>query len=112
MARDSVRSGARSRQVSREQRREARRANVRELRIISPEPVLVKVLRARKPILLSETGYEWLLAWVEDVGRVLRSRESMVYNIAMTVNYLAFVAIAGILEAFGAKTLAKFLRRG
>ena len=58
-----------------------------ELRIISPEPVLAHLLASRKPVLIGEKGYYWLVSWVATIGSIMRSREYIAYNLAYLASY-------------------------
>ena len=88
--------------------------DVREIRFISPEPVLAKILSARKPLFMSETGYRWLLTWAADVGATIRSRDFMLNLIVSGLTALALDTLASVFEAFGLRgPITKYLlRRG
>ena len=53
-----------------------------ELRIISPKPVLAEILAQRKPLLIGEEGYYWLVDWIARIGTILRNRDTIAYTIA------------------------------
>ena len=89
---------------------ERQKFDPRRLRIISDEPVLARLLRKRRPLLIGREGYEWILAWMEDVGIVLRSRENIVLNAAFVANYAILAGIVSLLEALGIR-LPRLLRR-
>jgi len=93
--------------------------DIREIRFINPRPWVAERLKQRKPILVSETFYQWCLSWVEDVGTVLRSRDMMVFTIASAIQYVGIMVIISFLESLLGESslLARlfklgFLRRG
>ena len=53
--------------------------------IISEDPVLASILSTRKPLVLHEDTYNWVVSWVEDVGRHIRSREFRVSTVAYLI---------------------------
>ena len=76
------------------------------LRFISPEPKLAQALRRlEKEIkieMLPPQYREWLLRWVEDIGRIMRSRSYLASTAAM------YISMAVISVPF---TLAPELKR-
>jgi len=77
------------------------------IRFISPEPVLAQALRKRKPVILSEAGYKYVVDWVEDVGRVLRSRDMMVSMAASGVYSVILVGLFALVPGLREATLLK-----
>lgn len=67
----------------------------KEIRIISPEPVLALAFRKQKPIILPQDWKDYITKWGEDIGRAMRSREYMVGSIASSIYYVGFMAIIG-----------------
>ena len=65
-----------------------------EFTFISPKPKLAKFLHEREPLILPSDFYHWSMDWVEDVGRVIRSREYKVSILATGATYAAFSIIA------------------
>ncbi len=84
-----------------------------EIGLISREPVLAEILARRRPILIGEEGYMWLVGWVADVGRILRSRETIAYTIAYTVLNMGLYAALELASRLlpGAEGLLRLARR-
>jgi len=62
----------------------------KKIRFISPEPRLALALRRIPPIIAPEIK-DWWNSWLEDVGRVMRSRDMMVANVASMAYYAIFL---------------------
>lgn len=83
------------------------------LHVVGSEPRLAEFLHEREPLILPSDFYHWSVDWVEDVGRVIRSREYKVSILATGATYALFTVIArtfplvtrlGVVsEAFGLK---------
>ena len=71
---------------------------VHELRIISPEPVLAQLLASRKPILIGEKGYYWVVSWIATIGSIMRSREYIAYNLAYLASYVVMDLVFATLK--------------
>lgn len=69
----------------------------RELRIISSEPILARILEHRRPILISKEGYDWIVGWIRDVGIILRSREMIARSIAMAIQHIGVTFMVELL---------------
>jgi len=65
-----------------------------EIRLISPEPLLAKLLRRRAPRIISREGWDWSVDWVQEVGIVMRDRGFIAYTIASTASYGFFILIS------------------
>ena len=91
-----------------ERRRERR---PREIGLISREPVLAKILAQRRPILIGEEGYYWLVSWLAKIGAILRSEENIAYNIVMMVDYVAMDYLLSLLEAVTGLKVLGIMRR-
>lgn len=61
---------------------------------ISPKPKLAEFLHEREPVILPTDFFHWSLDWVEDVGRVIRSREYKVSILATGATYAILSVIA------------------
>jgi len=72
---------------------EVEAGEVRKPRLISEEPVLVNILRARPKVVsgfpVVDFARDWALGWAEDVGRILRNREFIASNVAYALGMLA-----------------------
>lgn len=84
-------------------------AEEKEIRIISSEPVLAEILRYRKPIFISQEGWDWIVDWIATIGSIMRSREYIAYNLAYSISYLVFYGIVEIIDALGFKGLSELL---
>ncbi|HDN18282.1 MAG TPA: hypothetical protein ENF41_04395 [Candidatus Bathyarchaeota archaeon] len=66
----------------------------KRIRFISEEPKLANILKRRKPIIIPDYLYMWSVQWIEDVGRVMRSREMMVSAVASALYYAGIMSLA------------------
>ena len=69
-----------------------------EIGFISREPVLAKILASRKPIILGEEGYMWIVDWIATIGSIIRSRENIAGMIVGTIDSLALQAFLSLLS--------------
>ena len=70
-------------------------------RFISEEPRLAYVMKAVDLGLLPKDVKEWATSWVEDVGRVVRSREMMVGFVASVIYYTGIITVLSVVEKLG-----------
>jgi len=70
-------------------------------RFISEEPRLAYVMKAVDLGLLPKDVKEWAVSWVEDVGRVVRSREMMVGFVASVIYYAGIVSVLSVVGKLG-----------
>lgn len=77
-----------------------------KLRFLREEPVLALVLRKIDFKILPASLRTWALDWVEDVGRVMRSREMMVGTVASLAYY--FIAL-GLISVFSREKAFRLL---
>jgi len=69
----------------------------RKLRFIKEEPWIAQILRQLRFIgVVPEDLRNWFWDWVEDVGRVVRSREYMVSCIASGIYYVGISLIVAL----------------
>ena len=84
----------------------------REVGFISREPVLAEILASRKPLLIGEEGYRWLVQWIADVGRILRARETIAYTVAYTVLNAGMMVLLDTMTRLTGVDLARLVGRG
>jgi len=84
--------------------------DVTQIRFISPEPVLAEILAVHKPILLSETGWKWIVSWIADVGVVMRSRDFIVFNLAYLASMIMMEGVMTVMNKFIGEKLQLFKR--
>lgn len=90
----------------------AEQRRVTEIRLVSPEPVLAEILRRRKPILMGEAGYYWLVDWIESIGRILRNRDMIAYSVAtIFMNIGLYGVIEVVSRLFPEANIIEVLRR-
>lgn len=90
----------------------AEQERIVEIRFISPEPVLAKVLRQRKPLIIGEAGYYWIVDWVESIGKILRNRDMIAYSVATIFMNIGLYGIIEIVSRlFPEANIIKLLKR-
>ena len=65
-----------------------------KIRLISPEPRLAFLLRAREPKFIPREGWDWSIDWVRDVGAVMRDRGFIASTVASFASYGILLAVA------------------
>lgn len=85
-------------------------SEIRKIRFIREEPVFAQSFRQFYLKILPQEIHEWAWDWVEDVGRVMRSREMMVSFVASGLYYVALVALLSIFPGFERTIAGRFVR--
>lgn len=75
--------------------------NQQEIRFISPEPVLAEILSKHKPILISETGWNWIVGWIATIGTIMRSRDYIAFNISYIISMVGMSKFMDLLDKLG-----------
>jgi hypothetical protein len=66
------------------------------LRFIKEEPILADNLRKINLGILPYELRTWALDWVEDVGRTLRARETLVGIVSQGILYVGFITLISL----------------
>lgn len=79
-----------------------------DIGLISREPVLAKILASRRPLLIGQEGYNYIVSMIATVGTILRSREHLIGLIVGTIDSMALSAVFSVLSK---TALGEFLAR-
>jgi len=85
--------------------------DVKQIRLISPEPVLAEILAKRKPILISDVGWKWIVSWIAEIGSIMRSRDYIAFNIAYMASYMVLDMAFAVMSKLGFTEKFSILKR-
>lgn len=74
-------------------------AERKKMQFISSEPRVALRLREWRPVILPRDIYDWSVDWVEDIGRIMRSRSYIAGTAASYVAYGVMLLLFGMVPA-------------